>query len=238
MYGDSASNIVVGVVLVALTAAKPIIAGTSKLYYPDESNLVATAVSYRYSLPKYSCPVFTFDSTAADRQKANGVLFNVNKPERFGGKFFFLNGATNNLNDDGVEQYFTIGKQYYFKFSEIEDELNMSIRPKDLADLTVSQLWSGRHWGFPYFSDILEANEYKEKLDQKKRIMERELREAQRKLDDMGAANEKVNMNLPKYRKQREWYSKTRDIQGQISILDIYLMSVSYQIEQMTKSRQ
>ena len=238
MFGNSFSIVFVWAALINLSAATSISADISSLYYSYESNLVATAVSYRYSLCQYSSPVFTFNSPDVHGKKANGVLFYVNKPECLAEKFFFLNVATNNVKEDGVEEYFTVGRQYYFKLSEIEDQLHMSICPKDLVSLTTSKLWSGRHWGFPFFSVIQDAHEHKVMLEQKKRRLELEMREIQHKLEDLGAAFDTASLNLPENRKKRELHSKIRDLQGQIAMTDIYLKSVVHQIGKMAERAQ
>jgi hypothetical protein len=196
-------------------------------HYPSESNVVATVVSYQWLTSKFSHPVFTIPSRDDDTiTRLKGILFQVDKPEKFAGRFFLIQ-TDRDAAPYKTEQYYKVGSQYFFRFSEKVAEIKIGICPPDMVSLTESNLWTGRPHGFPYFSDITKATQHKEWLEAKRRVLVDEAKAAKQKLDAF--EGERVNAN----RKFRELYSKHRCLEFEVSEIDMYLDSVIFQLNKL-----
>lgn len=200
-------------------------------HYPSESNVVATVVSYQWLTSKFPHPVFTIPSRDDDSiTRLKGILFQVDKPERFAGRFFLIQ-TDQDAASYKTEQHYKVGSQYFFEFSEKVAEIKIGMCPLDMVSLTESNLWAGRLHGFPYFSDITKATQHKERLEAKRRALVEEVNATKQKLDAF--EGERINAN----RKFRELYSKHRDLKLEIAEIDMYLDSAIFQLDKLKNVR-
>jgi hypothetical protein len=196
-------------------------------HYPSESNVVATVVSYQWLTSRFPHPIFTIPSRDDDTiTRLKGILFQVDRPEKFVGRFFLIQ-TDQDAAPYKTEQYYKVGSQYFFEFNEKVAEIKIGMCPLDMVSLTESNLWAGRLHGFPYFSDITKATQHKERLEAKRRVLVEEAKTAKQKLDAF--EGKRVNAN----RKFRELYSKHRDLKLEIAEIDMYLDSVTFQLNKL-----